>query len=172
MSYVFKGTNDQNAQEFFDEDSPKRNYRLLLLGAFLILTGLVVPPSLIDAVIEVITDGRLLNWRYLLVCVLLITFAVKWAIDAVNSQRYDLSEDELERNRRFKTMTTVLSIEMIIAVFLHACGQFHSLAIPFLVWFKLGQISVYALLEMFCLITIAALTYYYIRQWLVKFFQA
>lgn len=168
MSYVYKET-EEASQVVFDEESSQKYDRLLLIGVFLLLTGLFVSAAAIDAAIKVITDGRLLNWRYLIACVPLAAFAVKLVVDAVNARRFDLTEDEWERNRRFKTMAFVLSIEIVIAVFLHACGQFHALAIPFLVWFKLGLFSLRAFLEMAGLIALAGLTFYYVRQWIVTF---
>lgn len=155
-----------------DSDLDERWYHLsvstwlLIAGLILFNVGCFLKPAVIDSAFRML-DFRLWPWWYFVVAVIYIAFAVKWI--RISKAANDLIMDELDEEaaRRFKAMSILVSLELAVLVLLHATGLGSMIGLPFYLWIKFGNFSLWAILTFFGAIALGTLTLYFVKEWLV-----
>ncbi|MGL6193298.1 MAG: hypothetical protein ACRC2T_00580 [Thermoguttaceae bacterium] len=141
---------------------------MLLGGLFIFNIGCFVNPGIIDTIFRSL-DVRLWPWWYFLALGLVLIFSIKWYITYYNWEFYD--GNEADAAIRFNRMSVFITAVMAVLVILNCVNLLQFFYYPLSRWFGFGDFSWLALLSFTVLMLVIATTFYFIKEWVVTFWE-
>jgi H+/Cl- antiporter ClcA len=142
---------------------------LLIGGLILFNIGCFVKPSVIDSLVRLL-DVRLWPWWYFVITAIYTAFAIKWFLIYRAESDFDYDDMDAEAARRFKIMSMVVSVEMLVIVLLHSSDIMSTFGYSFYQWMTYGTFSWNAIFLFFVIVAIAIPTIYVLKEWFVTLF--